>query len=84
MLSYLGTLVITTLNIASKKTYLSCVLVWGYSIELAITAHFNKSIIIYMIKGNINMKYIVRCIIILVISISFEEGGGGMSCLQQP
>ena len=67
MISCVRTPVITPLNIARKKTYFSGVLVWGYSIEVAITAHFNKYIIIYMIKVNIKIKYIVRCIMILVV-----------------
>ena len=67
MISCVRTMVITPLDIARKKTYFSGVLVWGYSIEVAITAHFNKYIIIYMIKVNIKIKYIVRCIMILVV-----------------
>ena len=76
MISCVRTPVITALNIARKKTYFSGVPVWGYSIEVATTAHFNKYIIIYMIKDNIKMKYIVRCILIVFVSISFEEGEG--------
>ena len=67
MISCVMTPVITPLNIARKKTYFSGVLVWGYSIEVAITAHFNKYIIMYMIKVNIKMRCIGRCIIILLI-----------------
>ena len=84
MISCVRAPVITPLNIARKKTYFYGVLVWEYSIEVAITAHFNRYIIIYMIKVNIKMKHTVRCIIILVIQILFEEGGGRISCLQQP
>ena len=67
MISCVRALVITPLNIARKKTYFYGVLVLGYSIEVAITAHFNRYIIIYMINVNIKMKYIVKCIIFFVI-----------------
>ena len=67
MISCVKAPVITPLNISRKIIYFYGVLVWRYSIEVAITANLNRYIIIYMIKVNIKIKYIVRCIMILVV-----------------
>ena len=56
-----------SIGYCKEENLLLWCLVWGYSVEVAITAHFNKYIIIYMIKVNIKIKYIVRCIMILVV-----------------
>ena len=45
--------------------------------QLAVTVHFSKFVDNFLIKVSLNNLAIVRCILILVTSITCKEGGGG-------